>query len=599
MGASEVKQIRSTKNTTCSEHFSQTNLMKGFQDIKMKKRIFPILLLVIMTSASAVSAAPQIRLNNYVIDFGEDQAAEEIEGELYIPLRKIGELCHFEIDWKDGFAVISGEDDEYRIAANSDIAYKNGAEEKLSEKTYILNDRMLISKADAKNVFKLYDDLDQKEGEIGLHQNFKFNDAGFYDLVTTFTGDAKTQRGFSWEAELDYDDMILQYKKSGEADDKLSEVVPSCEKAAVAWANNKTYEEVPVSVYDLGDYSYSYASMFDHRLFYKAELKDLEAGTEYVYRIGSKSKDDFSEFYTFKTEAEDENAFSMIGVTDPQGRTIEEYAYYAKTLNTALEECNDPAFILNCGDFTDNAYYDDWWRYFFESSKGTCEGIPLMTAVGNHDVRGDSVRFYNYHFNNPQNAKGLSEGFVPSKGTTITIAACIKYLDNTVYSFDYGNAHFAVVNTGSDHGNAIELLSLQKEWLKNDLQNTDKKWKILATHRGIYAEKPRNQTPKEAFLDIVDECGVDLVLEGHDHTYMRTHKMKGDKVSEEGTIYALIGSAALKRYDATDVHEWVEVVKPLPKELPNYVVISFDDDKISYTAKLIDGTELDSFEIEK
>ena len=44
--------------------------------------------------------------------------------------------------------------------------------------------------------------------------------------------------------------------------------------------------------------------------------------------------------------------------------------------------------------------------------------------------------------------------------------------------------------------------------------------------------------------------------------------MKGDKVSEEGTIYALIGSAALKRYDATDVHEWVEVVKPLPKELP-------------------------------
>ena len=552
-----------------------------------------------MTSVSAVSAAPKIRLNNYVIDFGEDQATEEIEGELFVPLRKIGELCHFEISWEDDFAIVKKDGNEYKLSVSSENVIKNGAEEVLYKKPVILNDRMLVSVNDAKNLFEVYDDIDQFEGEIALHQDFKYDDEKYYDLVTTFIGDAKTQRGFSWEAELDYDDMILQYKKSDEADEKLIDVVPSCEKVPVAWANNKTYEEVPISVYDLGDYSYSYASMYDYRPFYKEDLTDLEAGTEYAYRIGSKSHDDFSEFYTFKTEKKDGNSFSMIAVTDPQGRTIEEYDYYSKTLNTALEEYSDPAFILNCGDFTDNAYYDDWWRYFFESSKGTCEGIPLMTAVGNHDVRGDSVKFYNYHFNNPQNAKGLADNFVPSEGTTITMAACIKHLDNTVYSFDYGNAHFAVVNTGSDHGNATELLSLQKEWLKNDLQGTDKKWKVLVTHRGIYVEKIRNQTPKEAFLDIVDECGVDLVIEGHDHTYMRTHKMKNDAVSEEGTVYALIGSAALKRYDATDVHEWVELIKPLPKELPNYVVISFDDEKISYTAKLIDGTEIDAFEIEK
>jgi len=565
------------------------------------KRIVSGLLLVAVTSMSVVSAAPQIKLNNYVVDFGEDQATEEIGGELFVPLRKIGELCHFEISWEDGFAIIEKDGSEYKLSASSENVIKNGNEEKLDKMPVILNDRMLLSESDAKNLFELYDDIDQFDGGIALHQNFRYNDAKYYDLVTTFIGDSKTQRGFAWEAELDYDDMILQYKKSDEADDKLIGVVPSCEKVAVAWANNKTYEEVPISVYDLGDYSYSYASMHDYRLFYKAELTDLEAGTEYLYRIGSKSKEDFSEFYSFKTEKEEENSFSMIAVTDPQGRIMEEYDYYAKTLNTALGECNDPAFILNCGDFTDNAYYDDWWRYFFESSKGTCEGIPLMTAVGNHDVRGDSVKFYNYHFNNPQNAKGLADNFVPSEGTTITMAACIKYLDNTVYSFDYGNAHFAVVNTGSDHGDATELLSLQKEWLKNDFENTDKKWKVLITHRGVYVEKVRNTSvaPKDAFLDIIDECGVDLVIEGHDHTYMRTHKMKNDTVSEEGTVYAIIGSAALKRYDATDVHEWVEVIKPLPKELPNYVVISFDDNEIAYTAKLIDGTIIDEFTISK
>ena len=567
----------------------------------MKKRILSILSLVIITSISAVSAAPQIRLNNYAIDFGEDQAAEEIEGELFVPLRKIGELCHFEISWEDGFAIIEKDGSEYKLSVSSENVIKDGEEEELYKKPVILNDRMLISLTDAKNLFEIYDDIDPVGGEIALHQNFKYDDAGFYDLNTTFIGDAKTKRGFSWEAELDYDDMILQYKKADEADDKLIDVTPSCEKEAIAWVNNKTYEEVPLSVYDVGNYNefYSYATMSDYRLFYKAEITELEAGTAYSYRIGSKSKDDFSEFYTFTTEKEDTNAFSIIGVTDPQGRTVEEYAYYTKTLETALEDCPDPAFILNCGDFTDNAYFDDWWRYFFESSRGTCEEIPLMTAIGNHEERGEGAKFYNLHFNNPQNAKGLGDGFVPVEGSDKTAVACIKHIDNTVYSFDYGNAHFAVVNTGSDWGTAVELLELQKEWLRNDLQSSDKKWKVLVAHRGIYVEKVRNQAPKEAFLDIIDECGVDLVIEGHDHTYMRTHTMKNDQVSEEGTIYALIGSAALKRYDATDVHDWVEVVKPLPKELPNYVVISFDDEKISYTAKLIDGTEIDSFEIAK
>ena len=144
-------------------------------------------------------------------------------------------------------------------------------------------------------------------------------------------------------------------------------------------------------------------------------------------------------------------------------------------------------------------------------------------------------------------------------------------------------------------------MSLQKEWLKNDLQNTDKKWKILVTHRGVYVEKIRKQTEavKLAFLDIIDECGVDLVIEGHDHVYMRTNKMRGDQVSEDGIYYAIIGSAALKRYDTDEMHDWVSVIKLLPKELPNYVAISIDENRISYTAKLIDGTEIDTFEIEK
>ena len=572
----------------------------------MKTRIIKSLALITLLSSmtnvcATTNDAPKIRLNNYVIDFSDTQAAELIDDELFIPLRKVGELCHFDISWVNNHAIITKDDTEYKLTTSSENAIKNGQEELLHKKPIILNDYMLISVDDAKKIYSLYEDIDQFEGEFALHQKFKFNDDKFYCLVTTFIGDPKTQRGFTWEADLDYDDMILQYKKDSEPDDKLIDIQPLCEKQGVLWANNVTYEEVPLGVYDAGNYNkdYSKASIADYKLFYKANITNLEAGTKYTYRIGSKSKNDFSDFYTFETEPEKVDSFSIIGLTDPQGRTFEEYTYYKETLNKAFEECPNPAFVLNVGDLTDNAYYDDWWRYFFESSKGTCESTPLMTAVGNHEERGDGVKYYNYHFNNPQNAKGLADNFVPSETTDKTALPCIQNIDNTVYSFDYGNAHFAIVNSGSDWGTAVELLDIQKEWLKNDLENSDKKWKIVVTHRGIYVQKIRNQAPKDAFLDILDNAGVDLVIQGHDHTYMRTHKMKNDTPDNEGTLYALIGSAALKRYDAADNHEWVDIVQPLPEKLPNYVVINFDENKITFSAKLIDGTEIDFFEIEK
>ena len=568
---------------------------------KMIRFLVSCMLISAVTNVYADDQLPNIRLNNYVVDFKDDQAAEVIDGELFVPVRKIGELCHFDVSWEDNYAIIRKDDDEFKLSALSENVIINGKEEKLHKRPVILAERMLISVEDAKNIYNLYYDIDQFEGETALHQKFKFDDEKFYCLVTTFIGDPKTQRGFAWEAELEYNDMVLQYKKENETDDKLIEIIPTCEKQGVLWANNVTYDEVPLSVYDAGNYKevYDKASIADYKLFYKANITDLEPGTKYSYRIGSKLNNEFSEFYTFETESEKTEAFSIIGVTDPQGRTFDEYMYYKETLNKALEECPNPAFIINAGDMTDNAYYDDWWRYFFEASEGTCETIPLMTAVGNHEERGDGVKYYNYHFNNPQNAKGLADNFVPSETTDKTALPCIQNIDNTVYSFDYGNAHFAVVNSGSDWGTSKELLDLQTEWLKNDLENSDKKWKIVVTHRGVYVQKIRNQDPKDAFLDILDTTDVDLVIQGHDHTYMRTHKMKNDEINDDGILYALIGSAALKRYDAADNHEWVDVVKPLPKELPNYVVINFDENKISFSAKLIDGTEIDCFEIEK
>ena len=186
----------------------------------------------------------------------------------------------------------------------------------------------------------------------------------------------------------------------------------------------------------------------------------------------------------------------------------------------------------------------------------------------------------------------------------------IKNLDNTVYSFDYGNAHFAVVNTGTDWEpeSMRQLLEMQRIWLECDLATTSKPWKILMTHIGVYVEKPRENLCREVFGKTIDKYGVDLVLEGHDHTYMRTWQMRGgERVNDElknykrgkGTIYSIIGSAAKKRYDSNEGHPWTAVIRSVPEETPSYTLLDFDKDRLSFTEKLTDGTVIDEFLIWK
>ena len=230
--------------------------------------------------------------------------------------------------------------------------------------------------------------------------------------------------------------MVLQYTKYGS--DTITEIIPEYQKAPVSFANNIVYD-VDTSIYDATE-----VSMMQNMLFYKTFIDNLEA-------------------------------FSFIGVTVSQGRTADEYDFYRDTLLSALNDDKATAFIVNMGDFADNSYFDDWWKYFFDASKGTCKGLPLMTCIGNHELRGYGGIYYNLRFNNPQNAVGLADGYV-SKGNDEVAIPVIEHLDNTVYSFDYGNAHFAVLNSGTDWSadQMVPMMELQKEWLDNDLASSDK-----------------------------------------------------------------------------------------------------------------------------
>ncbi len=418
-----------------------------------------------------------------------------------------------------------------------------------------------------------------------------------YNLVTTFCGDPETQMGFAWEAPESMVNMVIEY---GTSEDELTEVAAYYVEDQIVNRTKTTLDGIT-------------------RLFYKAELTGLTPGETYYYRIGDKELGYYTDFYSFATAEEDLTEFSIIGITDVQANNENNFAYLTKTMNAALEECPDAKFFCNVGDYGVNGSEDDIWDMYFNSLKGISETLPAVAAMGNHETYtlesgANGPENFALRFNNPKNAYGLADDSTYTAANEYT-PNLLKYMDGSVYSFDYGNTHFSVLNTGSEKSIAdmTYFLQLQAEWLKNDLANTDATWKVVLVHRGVYYVKDRSagDEVKDVLLDVIDEYGVDLVLQGHDHVYMRTYQMKGDEIVDvnetneltkgNGTVYTILGSAGTKRYSDLDEysHTYEKLRVDVPQYDPSYVIINFSEDTLEMIGKTKNGTELDRFTITK
>lgn len=73
-------------------------------------------------------------------------------------------------------------------------------------------------------------------------------------------------------------------------------------------------------------------------------------------------------------------------------------------------------------------------------------------------------------------------------------------------------------------------------------------------HKAPYTLGKNGKWPNATYLQksvvsICDETGVDLVLCGHDHMYLRTKSLYNNQLSQDGTVYVLNGTAGTKRYE--------------------------------------------------
>jgi 3',5'-cyclic AMP phosphodiesterase CpdA len=298
---------------------------------------------------------------------------------------------------------------------------------------------------------------------------------------------------------------------------------------------------------------------------YSANLDQLNPGTSYAYRVGN--ADSWSEWLIFQTAKSTEESFRFLFFGDPQNGLL---SHVSRALRAGYSEAPDAAFLTMAGDLVSVPGIDEQWEDLFHAGSWIFGQIPLVPVMGNHAyyIGGkwlDSYSpYWRPHFTLPEN--GLAT------------------LPETNYYFKYQGVLFVVLN-GS------EQMEEQAAWLDKLLGQATSTWIVISMHQPLYATGKGRDGGKRraAFLSVIDKHEVDLVLQGHDHTFGRTYPLRGGvpvRRGDKGTIFinSVSGSKQYKLDPAiADVFEVTDADKQF------YHVVDVQRSKLKLSSYTVDG----------
>ena len=172
-----------------------------------------------------------------------------------------------------------------------------------------------------------------------------------------------------------------------------------------------------------------------------------------------------------------------------------------------------------------------------------------------------------------------------------------KYIDDEenfsrhFYSFDFGNAHFVVLDSQWDEIKNFKsgLIDEQKIWLEKDLNSTDKTWKIIFIHKDVLQYRINGRPERlegfsdvgEIFMPEFERLGADVVFTAHLHTYRNRGRLKNFQADETGPLYILTGLSGDVRYPGLWIdHKLDKVTAPQP-ETDNFLTLEVDEKILS------------------
>lgn len=306
---------------------------------------------------------------------------------------------------------------------------------------------------------------------------------------------------------------------------------------------------------------------------HSAVLTGLSPSTQYLYRVGGDSV--WSEWNYFTTASKGNEGFSFLYLGDAQHglRT-----FYPRIIREGFKRNPNVSFLLFTGDLIDRPQYDSLWSEFFDAGDNVHHTVPSVMVPGNHEYgRKDAA-------GNKQAADSLIGSWkphftLPENG--------VRGLEETSYWFKYQGVLFVMLN-GNDR------LQEQSVWLEGILSKNAADWTIVTVHQPLYSmSKDRDQRKtRDAFLSIIDRYAVDLILQGHDHVYARSKKLKEGKVSATGTVF-VTSNAGSDGYRLNTLYK--DLMERYGTNVQLYQAIDVSKRSLKVTAYTAQGTVYDSF----
>ena len=247
-------------------------------------------------------------------------------------------------------------------------------------------------------------------------------------------------------------------------------------------------------------------------------LKGLEPETQYFYRVESRTAAGtayVSEPATFKTAVEEETPYAFAVISDTQGNP-KVSGELAK-----LAWGQRPSFLLHPGDLVSTGKNrDHWLKHFFPGMRPLINHVPFYPVLGNHEQ--NAKHYYDY----------------------VSLPDPEYY-----YAFDFGNARFFMIDTNQK----VDPASVQFKWLEKELSASDAKWKFVCHHHPPYSSDENDygdlwksnkgrhgDLRARELVPLYEKHGVDVVWNGHIHSYERTWRVLGGKAVESGGPFYMI-----------------------------------------------------------
>ncbi len=309
-------------------------------------------------------------------------------------------------------------------------------------------------------------------------------------------------------------------------------------------------------------------------------IHKLNPTTQYFYAVASSNgilqgdKDNFFVTAPIATTSQTVRIWALgdMGMgTETQSRVYQQYLKFTGNQYTNLWLLlGDNAY----GQGRDEEYQMRFFDYY--QTERLMKQTVIFPAPGNHDY---TPTPNNYRIEDPLIAY-FNIFSVPTKGE----AGGIPSNSKAYYSYNYANIHFVSLDSYGQEGADRSMFSResgQMKWLEEDLKANKQKWTIVYWHHPPYSMGSHNsdtendlKTIREGVVPILEKYKVDLVLNGHSHTYERSQMIKGHYGLEATFNQKIHGvSSSSGRYDnSTNSCPYIKDSKKTDNEGIIYVV---------------------------